>query len=109
MVSLDAALMPLFRYKIMTTHFAVGEASGKGSRSVAKHMPGSTAQLEALNIRAGTVSGEIAKTRMQLVERGQKLGELEERTGRMMTDAETFSSTAHQLMQKYKDKKWYQL
>lgn len=86
-----------------------GEASGKGSRSVAKHMPGSTAQLEALNIRAGTVSGEIAKTRMQLVERGQKLGELEERTGRMMTEAETFSSTAHQLMQKYKDKKWYQL
>ncbi|XP_042869439.1 syntaxin-binding protein 5-like isoform X1 [Penaeus japonicus] len=86
-----------------------GEASGKGSRSVAKHLPGSTAQLEALNIRAGTVTGEIAKTRMQLVERGQKLGELEERTGRMMTDAETFSSTAHQLMQRYKDKKWYQL
>ncbi|XP_069961372.1 syntaxin-binding protein 5 isoform X5 [Cherax quadricarinatus] len=86
-----------------------GEASGKGSRSVAKHVPGPTSQLESLNVRAGTVAGDINKTRMQLVERGQKLGELEERTGKMMNEAESFSSAAHQLMLKYKDKKWYQL
>ncbi|XP_069195233.1 syntaxin-binding protein 5 isoform X2 [Procambarus clarkii] len=86
-----------------------GESSGKGSRSVAKHVPGPTAQLEALNVRAGTVAGDIAKTRNQLVERGQKLGDLEERTGKMMNEAESFSSVAHQLMLKYKDKKWYQL
>ncbi|XP_071549214.1 syntaxin-binding protein 5 isoform X4 [Panulirus ornatus] len=85
-----------------------GEASGKGSRSVAKHVPGST-NPEALNARVGTVTGDIARTRMILAERGQKLGDLEERTGKMMTEAESFSSAAHQLMLKYKDKKWYQL
>ncbi|XP_066952290.1 syntaxin-binding protein 5 isoform X6 [Macrobrachium rosenbergii] len=86
-----------------------GESSGKGSRSVAKHVPGPTAQLEALNAKAGSVAGDVARTRMLMVERGQKLSELEERTGRMMNESESFSTAAHQLMLKYKDKKWYQL
>jgi hypothetical protein len=42
------------------------------------------------------------------MERGEKLGELEERTERMKLEAEQYSSTAHQLKMKYKDKKWYQ-
>jgi Synaptobrevin len=44
-----------------------------------------------------------------MVERGEKLGVLEERSERMRNEAEAFSSSAHQLMLKYKDKKWYQL
>ena len=43
-----------------------------------------------------------------LHERGEKLSELEERTAQMMANAENFSTGSHQLMQKYKDKKWYQ-
>ena len=43
-----------------------------------------------------------------LHERGEKLSELEERTAQMMANAENFSQASHQLMQKYKDKKWYQ-
>ncbi|XP_068228736.1 syntaxin-binding protein 5 isoform X3 [Palaemon carinicauda] len=86
-----------------------GESSGKCSRSIAKHVPGPTAQLEALNAKAGSVASDVAKTRMLMVERGQKLSELEERTGRMMNESESFSTAAHQLMLKYKDKKWYQL
>lgn len=44
-----------------------------------------------------------------MLERGEKLSQLEERSERMRNEAENFSSTAHDLMLKYKDKKWYQL
>ncbi|KAK3888088.1 hypothetical protein Pcinc_007827 [Petrolisthes cinctipes] len=86
-----------------------GESSGKGSRSVAKHVPGPNAQLEVLNARAGNATSEIGRAKMLALERGQKLGELEDRTGRMMNEAESFSNTAHNLLLRYKDKKWYQL
>ena len=42
------------------------------------------------------------------LERGEKLGELEDRTAQMRLDAELYSQSSHQLMQKYRDKKWYQ-
>ena len=43
------------------------------------------------------------------IERGEKLGELEERTAQMRTEAEEYAKAAHQLKNKYRDKKWYQL
>ncbi|CAL8108825.1 unnamed protein product [Orchesella dallaii] len=88
-----------------------GEASGKSSRSVAKLIPGPAAPpgMEQAQMRAGTLAGEVSKTRQMMVERGQKLGQLEDKTEKMMNEAETFSTAAHQLMLKYKDKKWYQL
>jgi syntaxin-binding protein 5 len=42
------------------------------------------------------------------IERGEKLGDLDDKTAQMMLSAESFSSSAHQVMLKYKDKKWYQ-
>jgi len=42
------------------------------------------------------------------LERGERLGELEERTAQMRMEAEEFSKGAHQLKNKYRDKKWYQ-
>jgi len=60
-------------------------------------------------MRSGTVAGDVSRARMLLVERGDKLGQLDDKTAKMMSDAENFSSAAHQLMLKYKDKKWYQL
>lgn len=86
---------------------AVGESSGKASRSVAKHIPGPT--LEGMNQRATSAASEVSRAHMLMVERGEKLGVLEERSERMRNEAEAFSSSAHQLMLKYKDKKWYQL
>ncbi|XP_035715729.1 syntaxin-binding protein 5 isoform X4 [Folsomia candida] len=90
-----------------------GEAAGKTSRSVAKLIPGPgtglTPNQEHLQMRAGTIAGDISKTRMLMVERGQKLGDLGDKTEKMMNESENFSSAAHQLMLKYKDKKWYQL
>lgn len=44
-----------------------------------------------------------------MLERGEKLGQLEDKAEKMRNEAENFSSSAHELMLKYKEKKWYQL
>ncbi|CAJ1071339.1 syntaxin-binding protein 5-like isoform X3 [Xyrichtys novacula] len=82
-------------------------AAGKASRSLAQHIPGQ-AGMEGMKVAAGGVVGELARARIALDERGQRLGELEDRTALMMTSAESFSKHAHELMLKCKDKKWYQ-
>ncbi|CAN9497918.1 unnamed protein product [Ophioblennius macclurei] len=82
-------------------------AAGKASRSLAQHIPGQGG-VEGMKVAASGAVGELARARIALDERGQRLGELEERTALMMTSAETFSKHAHELMLKCKDKKWYQ-
>ncbi|XP_037822879.1 syntaxin-binding protein 5 isoform X2 [Lucilia sericata] len=84
-----------------------GEQSGKANRSIAKHIPGPT--LDQLNQRASTAASEISRAHLLAMERGEKLNLLEERAERMANQAQDFSGTAHNLMLKYKDKKWYQL
>ncbi|XP_052754860.1 syntaxin-binding protein 5 isoform X8 [Galleria mellonella] len=89
-----------------------GEGSGKPNRAVAKHIPGgasSAANLEQLGARAGSAAAEVSRAHQFVLERGDKLSQLEDRTERMHSQAAEFSSSAHQLMLKYKDKKWYQL
>ncbi|XP_043999728.1 syntaxin-binding protein 5 isoform X1 [Gambusia affinis] len=83
-------------------------AAGKASRSLAQHIPG-PGSMEGMKGAASGVVGDLARARVALDERGQKLGELEERTAAMMASAESFSKHAHNMMVKYKDKKWYQL
>ncbi|XP_028043303.1 syntaxin-binding protein 5 isoform X3 [Bombyx mandarina] len=86
-----------------------GESSGKASRTVAKHIPGPASGLDQLGVRASTAASEVSRAHQMVVERGDKLSQLEDRTERMHSQAAEFSSSAHQLMLKYKDKKWYQL
>ncbi|KAK6487043.1 syntaxin-binding protein 5-like isoform X1 [Huso huso] len=83
-------------------------AAGKASRSLAQHIPG-PGSMEGMKAAAGGVAGDLARARIALDERGQRLGELEDRTAAMMGSAESFSKHAHELMLKCKDKKWYQL
>ncbi|XP_029972319.1 syntaxin-binding protein 5 isoform X5 [Salarias fasciatus] len=83
-------------------------AAGKASRTLAQHIPG-PGSMEGMKGAASGVVGDLARARIALDERGQKLGELEERTAAMMASAESFSKHAHDMMVKYKDKKWYQL
>lgn len=83
----------------------VGESSGKPSRTIAKHIPG----IAGLDQNATKACNEVSRAHQMVVERGEKLSQLEERTARMMSEAETFQSSAHSLMLKYKDKKWYQI
>ncbi|XP_051264652.1 syntaxin-binding protein 5a isoform X1 [Dicentrarchus labrax] len=82
-------------------------ASGKASRSLAQHIPG-PGGLEGMKGAASGVVGDLARARIALDERGQKLGELDERTAAMMASADSFSKHAHEMMLKCKDKKWYQ-
>ncbi|XP_043490595.1 syntaxin-binding protein 5 isoform X9 [Polistes fuscatus] len=86
-----------------------GESSGRASRTVAKHIPGPNAATENMRERVTGIAGEVAQAHHMVVERGEKLSQLEERTARMMSEAENFQTSAHGLMLKYKDKKWYQL
>ncbi|KAG5890560.1 hypothetical protein JTB14_028310 [Gonioctena quinquepunctata] len=83
-----------------------GESSGKASKAVAKHIPGT---LSDLNQRATSASSEVNRAHKLMLERGDKLNQLEDKAEKMRNEAENFSSSAHELMLKYKDKKWYQL
>ncbi|XP_061900599.1 syntaxin-binding protein 5a isoform X10 [Entelurus aequoreus] len=82
-------------------------AAGRASRSLAQHMPG-PGGIEGMKGAASGVVGDLARARIALDERGQKLGELDERTAAMMASADSFSKHAHDMMLKCKDKKWYQ-
>uniref|UniRef100_A0A3Q2NN05 Syntaxin-binding protein 5-like n=1 Tax=Fundulus heteroclitus TaxID=8078 RepID=A0A3Q2NN05_FUNHE len=82
-------------------------AAGKASRSLAQHIPG-PGGLEGMKGAASGIVGDLARARIALDERGQKLGELDERTAAMMASADSFSKHAHDMMLKCKDKKWYQ-
>ncbi|XP_030627575.1 syntaxin-binding protein 5a isoform X2 [Chanos chanos] len=81
--------------------------AGKASRSLAQHIPG-PGGIEGMKGAASGVVGDLARARIALDERGQKLSEVEERTAAMMASADSFSKHAHELMLKCKDKKWYQ-
>lgn len=76
---------------------SVGEsASGKASRSLAQHIPG-PGGIEGVKGAASGVVGELARARLALDERGQKLGELEEKTAAMLYSADSFSKHAHEV------------
>ncbi|KAH0622367.1 hypothetical protein JD844_024618, partial [Phrynosoma platyrhinos] len=80
-------------------------AAGKASRSLAQHIPG-PGGIEGVKGAASGIVCELARARIALDERGQKLGELEERTAAMLASADSFSKHAHEMMLKCKDKKW---
>ncbi|KAM9495395.1 syntaxin-binding protein 5a isoform 2-T2 [Clarias gariepinus] len=81
--------------------------AGKASRSLAQHIPG-PGGIEGMKGAAAGIVGDLARARIALDERGQKLSEVEERTAAMMASADSFSKHAHEMMLKCKDKKWYQ-
>ncbi|KAG8583471.1 hypothetical protein GDO81_008431, partial [Engystomops pustulosus] len=84
-----------------------GETSGRPRPTVVTHIPG-PGGMEGVKGAATGVGAELARARWALDERGQKLGELEDRTAAMLASADSFSKHAHEMMLKYKEKKWYQ-
>ena len=77
---------------------AVGEAAcGKPARSLAHHIPG-TGGVEGVRCSAGSTAAEVARARMALDERGQRLGEAEETSAAMMASAENFAKHAHEVV-----------
>lgn len=84
-----------------------GETSGKAAKGMAKIIAGSGG-MHHLTAQSTSVGGEVARTKQLFLERGEKLEGLDDRTQQMTAQAESYSQLAHQLMLKYKDKKWYQ-
>ena len=82
------------------------QMSGKASRTIAKQIPGSN--FDQAKLQACSLASELMKTRQGLTERGENLERLEDRTARMAAESEGFRDLSHQLLNKYKDKKWYQ-
>ncbi|KAL8621917.1 hypothetical protein ACOMHN_046121 [Nucella lapillus] len=85
-----------------------GEASGRASRGLAKHIPGAGG-IQHLQRQSGAVTSEFDKMIKLAHERGERLGDLDDSSARMMSQAESFAQGASKLMLRYKDKKWYQL
>ena len=84
-----------------------GDTAGKASSTIAKHIPGaSMANLQSKGVGA---TSEVSKAKMAMIERDQKLNELEDRTEQMSNEAKQYATNANALLGKYKDKKWYQL
>ncbi|KAH9511947.1 Syntaxin-binding protein 5, variant 4 [Dermatophagoides farinae] len=79
--------------------------AGKAPKTMARLIPGS---IEHAKSQSSAIGGEFAKLKEGLSERGERLGKLEDNTARMQNEAEAFSSMAHAVMLKYRDKKWYQ-
>lgn len=90
-----------------------GEGAGKPSSGMAKHTTGGSASnLGRLNNEAGAAVGgnsEISKAKMAMIERGQKLNEIEDQMENMSNEAKVYAQNANKLKNMYKNKKWYQL
>lgn len=84
------------RIDIFKIHSVGESSSGKASRSLAQHIPG-PGGIEGVKGAASGVVGELARARLALDERGQKLGDLEERTAAMLSSADSFSKHAHEV------------
>ncbi|XP_067946439.1 syntaxin-binding protein 5-like [Watersipora subatra] len=81
-------------------------SAGKASGSVAKFVPG--AALREAQANTSGVMGEMARTRIALDERGEKLGRLDERSEALKERAKEFSRNAEIVADRYKNLKWYQ-
>ena len=87
-----------------------GEGAGKPSSGVAKHTTGGTSNLGALNDRASAAgTSEVSKAHRAMVERGQKLNEIEDQMENMSNVAKDYAQNSAKLKNMYKNKKWYQL
>ncbi|XP_033741002.1 syntaxin-binding protein 5-like isoform X1 [Pecten maximus] len=84
-----------------------GEMSGKGPRGLATRLPG-TGGMQHLQTQTTSATGEVGRAHKAFIERGEKLSDLGDRSEQMTMQAESFATASHQLMLKYKDKKWYQ-
>ena len=85
--------------------FSVGEESGQASKSVARKVT----SMQATEERAGAAVSEIARARNAAIERGEKLGQLNDVSEQMRNNAEAFAGSSHDIMMQMKKKKWYQL
>ena len=67
---------------------------------------GNMAPLQA-NASGGT--SEVSKARDAMIERGQKLNEIEDQVENMSNEAKVYAQNCQALKNHYKNKKWWQI
>ncbi|KRY31069.1 Syntaxin-binding protein 5 [Trichinella spiralis] len=85
-----------------------GESCGKPLKNVAQRIPMQTLSAEVSQKKVNTTN-EVAKARLALHERGEKLSEVEDRTAALLDSTKSYADHMHEIMLKQKNKKWYQL
>ena len=85
-----------------------GETAGKLAASTATHTPGARA-MASMQAKGVSSASEVSKAHQAMMERGQKLNELEDRTEAMHDEAKVYAKNAKTLLNKTMQKKWYQL
>lgn len=74
---------------------------------LATHIPGTSGAMMSAQARGASAASDVSKAKMAMVERGQKLSDLEDRTEAMSLEAKQYAANAHNLMMTNKNKKWY--
>lgn len=91
---------------------ATGHPNASGAAAGDKASGGAAASASGFDKLRGAAQGTMAHdmrvAREGLDERGEKLSEIEDKTLQMLNSSESYAQAAHQLAQKFKDKKWYQ-
>ncbi|UJR23337.1 hypothetical protein I4U23_026351 [Adineta vaga] len=100
-----------FFVKLFTTNSPIdsdqlfGEAAGKSPFGIIKKEEVNMNQMRG---KVDSATGVVNDTRMKLLERGQKLGEVETASKQMSERAEEFASLTHKVMLKQKEKaEWW--
>ena len=83
-----------------------GEHAGKPGSGVAQHLSGGKMVPLQANATGGT--SEVSKARDAVIERGQKLNEIEDQMENMSNEAKIYAQNCQALKNMYKNKKWYQ-
>lgn len=83
-----------------------GEGAGKPNSGVAQTIKGGN--MDALTAKAGGGTSEIGKAKDAMIERGQKLNEIEDQVENMSNEAKIYAQNCQALKNHYKNKKWYQ-
>ncbi len=84
-----------------------GDRAGKASSGVAKTIPGEN--MVPLQAKGAGAASEVSKAHQAMIERGQKLNEIEDQMENMSNEAKEYARTSHNLMNMYKNKKWWQI
>ena len=83
-----------------------GEQAGKVSATTATVTGSGTVAMAS---KGASAASEVGKARQAFVERGEKLNQLEDRTEQMADEAKQYRDNARALLNKEKNRKWYQL
>ena len=86
------------------------DGGGRASKSVARTIQGGgLSGMSAADVKGDGPMAAVARAQLALIERKEKLSKTEEATEKMAVNAEAYQKNAQLLVEKMKNRKWYQL